>query len=73
MASQTTEPLTPEEAKRQLRIAAARMGIVPWVRRQPKGAIITGLATGFMLGRVPRFWSQLFRSPMGKKMINRLV
>jgi hypothetical protein len=73
MVRETTEPLTPEQAKDQLRQVAARIGIVPWVRREPFGSMLTGLLAGFLFGRVPRFWSQLSRSRVGQKVIDRFV
>jgi len=69
----TPEPLTPAEAKEQLREVAARVGIVPWVRRDPFGAMITGAVVGFLLGRLPRVLRQVTHSRVGQKVIDRLV
>jgi hypothetical protein len=73
MGRKTVESLTPDQAKQQLRQVAARLGVTPWVRGQPFGAMATGVLAGFLLGRVPRFWSRLSHSRVGQKMIDRLV
>jgi hypothetical protein len=66
--------LTPEEAKQQLRYVAARLGIGPWVRRQPLGAVMTGVVSGFLLGRIPRrSISRLSHTRVAKRMFDRLV
>lgn len=73
MDRHATEPLTTEEAKAQLRHAAAHIGITHWVRRQPFGAVVTGVLAGFLMGRVPRFLSHLSQSRVGQSVIDRLV
>ena len=73
MARKETEPLTPQEAKQQLRYVALRFGLAPWVRRQPIGAVLAGLLGGFILGRAPRSLGRLSNTKMAQKMIDRLV
>jgi hypothetical protein len=73
MDRHTIEPLSADEAKAQLRQAAARLGITHWVRRHPVGAVAAGVAAGFLVGRVPRFLTHLSHSRVGQSMIDRLV
>lgn len=73
MDRKTSEQVTlsPEEAKSRLREVAARFGIEPWVRRQPFGAMIFGVAAGFAIGRLPRLWYGLSH-PQVRRMLGRL-
>ena len=51
MASETTHPLTTEEAKARLRLAAQRASPVTLVERFPLQSISLALVGGFVVGR----------------------
>lgn len=67
------QPLTPEEAKMQLRHAADRLALSTWVRHRPFGAVITGVLAGFLVGRVPRLWSHISSSGVGQRVFDRFM
>jgi hypothetical protein len=53
MERTTSHPLTPEEAKRRLREAAAATGPSAWVRRHPGDALLFALIGGLFMGAYP--------------------
>ena len=52
MDRDTSEPLTPEQAKARLRAAAQQASPSAWVRRHPLHALSAALLGGFIAGRL---------------------
>lgn len=54
VGSATTEPLSPEQAKRRLRTLARHTGMTAWVRRHPCEALSLGFLAGLLFGNCPQ-------------------
>jgi hypothetical protein len=50
MGRQTTQPLTPEEAKARLRSAAMGGQVFSWLWRSPLEAVLVAFITGLVVG-----------------------
>ena len=61
MARPRPDPLTPEEAKRRLRLRAQRASPAAWLRRHPYEALAAGAALGYLVGRCPAMVDELGR------------
>ena len=54
MVSATTEPMSPEQAKRRLRAVTRHTSMTVWVRRHPFEALALGFLAGLLFGGCPR-------------------
>ncbi len=52
MAGRTPRPLSPAEAKAQLRTAAERASPAYWVQQRPWQLLLIALCSGFLAGRL---------------------
>lgn len=53
MVGRTTKPISPEQAKRRLRVLAATTSPVAWIRRHPREGLAFGFLAGLMYGAFP--------------------
>lgn len=61
MGSTKTDPLSVEDAKTQLRLAANELGVGAWVKRRPIQALTVSFVVGIVLATSPPLRGSMMR------------